>query len=72
MTPHARLLQFRLEAAARSMRQGTAPSRAAVEAGFYDQSALTRSFKRAFGVTPGQFARAERRNSRQDPPPASV
>lgn len=68
MTPHARLLQFRLEAAARAMRQGAAPSLAAVEAGFYDQSALTRSFKRAFGVTPGQFARAERRNSGQTPP----
>ncbi len=72
MTPYARLQQFRLEAAARLMRQGAAPSQAAVEAGFYDQSALTRHFKRAFGVTPGQFALAEQGNgkqgnSRQDP-----
>jgi AraC-like DNA-binding protein len=59
MTPHARLLQFRLDAAAALMRQGQPPARAAVEAGFYDQSALNRHFKRAYGVTPGQFARAE-------------
>lgn len=67
MTPYARLLQFRLEAAARLMRRGAVPSQAALEAGFYDQSALNKHFKRAFGVTPGQFARAERSNSHQDP-----
>ncbi len=60
ITPHARLVQFRLEAAARLLRGGMAPARAAPEAGFYDQSALTRHFKRAYGMTPGQFARAER------------
>ncbi|HWK68136.1 MAG TPA: hypothetical protein VNS34_24700 [Rhizobiaceae bacterium] len=32
--------------------------RAATESGFYDQSALTRHFKRCYGITPLQFARA--------------
>lgn len=66
MTPHARLLQFRLDRAAELMRGGLPPAQAAAEAGFYDQSALNRHFKRAFGVTPGQFARAEAGNPGQD------
>ena len=33
-------------------------ARAAPEAGFADQSHLTRQFKRAYGLTPGRFARA--------------
>jgi AraC-like DNA-binding protein len=30
----------------------------AAATGFYDQSALTRHFKRCYGITPLQFARA--------------
>jgi AraC-like DNA-binding protein len=33
---------------------------AAVAAGFYDQSALNRYFKRSYGITPAQYARAAR------------
>ncbi len=39
---------------------GMAPSAAAYQAGFSDQSHLTRSFKQTFGTTPAAFARAER------------
>jgi len=30
----------------------------ATEVGFYDQSALNKHFKRCYGITPTQFARA--------------
>jgi AraC-like DNA-binding protein len=33
-------------------------AQAAVSSGFYDQAALTRHFKRTYGITPLQFARA--------------
>jgi AraC-like DNA-binding protein len=38
-------------------RDGIPAVRVAMETGFTDQSHLTRHFKRAFGVTPGQYAR---------------
>ncbi|WP_236857820.1 helix-turn-helix domain-containing protein [Burkholderia latens] len=31
---------------------------AAASTGFYDQSALTRNFKRCYGITPSHFAAA--------------
>jgi AraC-like DNA-binding protein len=43
------------------LRQGMPISQAAYEAGFADQSHLTRHFKRIVGVTPGQF-RVGRKN----------
>jgi len=58
LTPHAYLTQIRLGAACRGLRLGLPIADVATAAGFYDQSALTRHFKRACALTPRQFARA--------------
>jgi len=58
LTPHAHLTQIRLNAACRRLRQGSPIAEAAASAGFYDQSALTKHFKRCYGITPRQFASA--------------
>ncbi|WP_108522086.1 AraC family transcriptional regulator [Bradyrhizobium algeriense] len=60
MTPHAYVLQLRLDAARRYLATGSPIGDAAVAAGFYDQSSLTHHFKRSYGLTPLQFARATR------------
>ena len=60
LTPHAYLIQLRLDAACRDLRRGQPPAEVAASAGFYDQSALNRNFKRIYGITPLQFARAAR------------
>jgi len=58
LTPHAYLTQVRLNAACRHLRLGVPIAEAATASGFYDQSALTRHFKRSYGMTPLQFVRA--------------
>jgi AraC-like DNA-binding protein len=60
MTPHAYVTQVRLDAARRLLQRGCDIAQAAVTSGFYDQSALTRHFKRCYGITPAQFARSAR------------
>ncbi|WP_158516159.1 helix-turn-helix domain-containing protein [Bosea vaviloviae] len=46
--------------ACRRLAQGAGIADVAVDCGFYDQSALTRHFKRCYGMTPLQFATAAR------------
>jgi len=58
LTPHAYLTQIRLGAACRALRKGAPIAEVATDTGFYDQSALTRHFKRCYGITPLQFAKA--------------
>lgn len=58
LTPHAYLTQLRLKAAITALGGGATIAAAALDAGFYDQSALTRHFKRAYGITPLQWVRA--------------
>jgi AraC-like DNA-binding protein len=58
LTPHSYLTQIRLNAACRRLRQGRPIAETASLAGFYDQSALTKHFKRCYGITPRQFASA--------------
>lgn len=58
LTPHAYLTQLRLKAAIRELKAGAPIADAALASGFYDQSALTRHFKRSFGITPLQYQRA--------------
>ncbi|GAB1575796.1 helix-turn-helix domain-containing protein [Bordetella petrii] len=58
MTPHAYLVQVRLKRACHDLRRGMPIAQVAAATGFYDQSALTRHFKRCYGITPLQFARA--------------
>ena len=56
MPPHAYLVSLRVERAKVALRAGLPPAAAAFEAGFSDQSQLTRHFKRLTGFTPGRFA----------------
>src|SRR5258705_182008 len=58
LTPHAYLTQIRLNMACRYLRHSRAIAEVATDVGFYDQSALTKHFKRSYGITPLQFARA--------------
>lgn len=58
LTPHAYLTQLRLKSAIRQLKTGAPIAEAALASGFYDQSALTRHFKRSFGITPLQYQRA--------------
>lgn len=63
LPPHAYLVQRRLIQARRLLLAGLSPTDAALAAGFSDQSHLHRHFKRALGLTPGQYHRAIHRNS---------
>ncbi|HTW85821.1 MAG TPA: AraC family transcriptional regulator [Candidatus Sulfotelmatobacter sp.] len=58
IAPHAYLVQVRVNRAKRLLAEGRSATEVAFAAGFADQSALTRHFKRAFGVPPGAYARA--------------
>jgi AraC-like DNA-binding protein len=55
--PHAFQIQQRLRMAKRLLKLGGKISDVAQECGFHDQSHLHRHFKKAMGVTPGQYAR---------------
>jgi AraC-like DNA-binding protein len=58
LTPYAYLTQVRLKAACSLLIQGEAIASIAPAVGLYDQSALTRCFKRSLGITPLQFVEA--------------
>ena len=58
MPPHAWLIQRRAERARSLVQAGMSLGAAAVEAGFSDQSHMTRVFVRQFGFTPGAWQRA--------------
>jgi AraC-like DNA-binding protein len=60
LTPHAYLIHVRLNAACRHLRRGYSLAESALAAGFCDQSALTKHFRRCYGITPLQFAEAVR------------
>ena len=57
-TPHAYLLQQRVRLARRLLAAGRRPAEAAAEAGFADQSHLTRAFRRQLGITPARYGAA--------------
>ena len=61
LTPHAYLVQRRLELARRLFRDGVVLAAAATEAGFADQSHMHRAFLARYGFTPGAYVQALRR-----------
>lgn len=67
LTPHAYLTQVRLNHACRLLAHGSPLAEAAIDSGFYDQSAMHRHFRRCYAMTPRQFAAAalEARQSRR-------
>ena len=58
MPPYAWLVQRRAERARSLVQAGVSLGAAAIEAGFSDQSHMTRVFVRQFGFTPGAWRRA--------------
>ena len=58
ITPHAYLVQRRVCLAREFLARGQTPAQAAVQAGFADQSHMTRAFVRYLGVTPGRYRAA--------------
>jgi AraC-like DNA-binding protein len=63
LPPHAYQLDLRVAHARTLLTQGQPPAEVAAECGFADQAHLTRTFKRAVGVTPAQFRSRPRRNT---------
>ncbi len=63
LTPHAYLIQVRIEAGKRLLRNGNSISDVSATTGFSDQSHFTRHFKRIMGVTPGQYQPQVRREN---------
>lgn len=60
LTPHAYVVQRRLDLARSLIRQGTTLTDAAIKAGFSDQSHFHRAFTSRYGLTPRAYAIAVR------------
>lgn len=58
MTPHAYLVQKRIDAARRLIAHGSSLAEAAAASGFADQSHMTRIFVRKYGISPRAYADA--------------
>lgn len=56
--PYAWVKQRRIEQARALLKSGCAPVNVAMQLGFSDQSHLTRQFKQAYGVGPGEYRQA--------------
>ncbi len=55
LSPYEYLIQTRVRKARSLLRKGQSAARTALETGFFDQSHLTRHFRKVLGVTPGQY-----------------
>jgi len=62
LPPHTYQLSVRLALAQKALREGHQIAQVATQYGFFDQSHLTRHFKRLLGVTPAQYARGSARS----------
>ena len=58
MTPHAYLINSRIQYAQAQLRRGGEIAEVALAAGFADQAHLQRTFKQLLAATPGQYRRA--------------
>jgi AraC-like DNA-binding protein len=56
LTPHAFQTNLRIARARDMLNRGEPAAQVAAQCGFADQPHLTRTFKRAVGVTPARFA----------------
>jgi AraC-like DNA-binding protein len=64
ITPHAYLRSVRLVAARQALKDGSSPTNAALDCGFYDQSHLGRHFIKTFGFSPVRFQKCLKGQSR--------
>ncbi|EKL8567085.1 AraC family transcriptional regulator [Pseudomonas aeruginosa] len=55
VSPHSYLIQVRVAQVQRLLRAGVSIADAALACGFFDQSHMTRAFKKVVGITPGGF-----------------
>lgn len=58
LTPHAYIIQRRIDLARRLIGGGLALAEAAADSGFADQSHMTRAFTARYGISPGAYAAA--------------
>lgn len=58
MTPHAYMINRRVQYGQRELKRGTAIADAALSTGFADQAHFQRTFKKLVAATPGQYRRA--------------
>ncbi|MFJ4880549.1 helix-turn-helix domain-containing protein [Streptomyces sp. NPDC088745] len=63
IAPHQYLVSRRVDHARRLLLDGRPPGEVATAVGFYDQSHLTRHFKRVVGTTPGRYAKGPARRT---------
>ena len=66
MPPHAYLTHLRIQRAKELLAQGVRASELAPRVGLYDQSQLTRHFRRIVGVTPARYGSARRRSAARE------
>ncbi|MGW3105000.1 AraC family transcriptional regulator [Streptomyces sp. NPDC001100] len=62
IAPHQYLMSRRVDRARRLLLDGRPPGEVAAATGFYDQSHLTRHFRKLVGVTPGRYSRDRQRH----------
>lgn len=67
LTPHAYLLNIRINEAKARLRQGQDLAAVALDVGFCDQSHLTRVFTRCVGLTPAAYQKATAIPSKRPP-----
>lgn len=59
LTPHRFICRRRVRHATALLADGVPAAQAALEAGFFDQSHLSRHFKSVYGMTPGRYLREQ-------------
>lgn len=64
LTPHRFICHRRIRYAQALLRDGVPLAQAASEAGFFDQSHLSRHFKSVCGITPGRYLREQEHAAR--------
>jgi AraC-like DNA-binding protein len=62
ITPWKFLISKRIDKVKELLEEGLSPGQAAVEAGFYDQSHLNRTFRERTGLTPKEYQEQEFKN----------